>query len=179
MRGRRPRVTAVPTVRPATDADLPAIGRVLAAAFATDPVWQWLASPRVDFASRAAAWFSAEAKAQLRGHGEVLVDDQVRGVAIWAPPGRWRSSTLEGLGLIVPSVRLFGRGLPRAMRMLGALEGAHPDAEHHPPVRHLVEGGPHQEVGESFGTVSPDTASAPTSVVVPSRTRLSTNCSVM
>ena len=122
----RPRVAAVPVVRSATEADLPAIGRTLAAAFATDPIWQWLASPRVDWDRRAGAWFSAEARMQLRNHGEVLVDDEVRGAAIWAPPKRWRSSTKQGVALAIPSLRLFGRGLPRAIRMIEAVEGAHP-----------------------------------------------------
>ncbi|MCB1028234.1 MAG: hypothetical protein KDB24_10790, partial [Microthrixaceae bacterium] len=82
-------------IRAATPADLPAIGRALAAAFADDPVWAYMTSPRANWRARAAAWFEADARAQLRGHGEVLVDDSVRGAAIWSPPGRWKGTLGE------------------------------------------------------------------------------------
>lgn len=116
----------MPEIRPANEADLPAIGRTLAAAFDGDPVWSWLASPRADWTKRASSWFEADARAQLKGHGEVLVDDQVRGAAIWAPPAHWRSTPGEALAVAWPSVRLFGTGLPRAMRNLSAMEKLHP-----------------------------------------------------
>lgn len=76
----------MPEVRPATADDLPAIGALLAAAFADDPVWTWMTGPRSDWTPRATDWFSREAGAKLRGHAEVLVDDTCRGAAIWAPP---------------------------------------------------------------------------------------------
>lgn len=116
----------MPDVRPALDADLPAIGRALAGAFADDPIWQFLRSPRADWDRHGATFFEAEARVQMKGHGEVLVDDEVRGAAIWCPPKRWRSTTLEGLALAVPSARLFRGGLLRAIRMIGEVEAAHP-----------------------------------------------------
>ena len=45
----------MPEVRPATPADLPAVGRALAATFDGDPVWSHLASPKADWSTRAAA----------------------------------------------------------------------------------------------------------------------------
>ncbi|WP_426572186.1 GNAT family N-acetyltransferase [Aquihabitans sp. McL0605] len=121
----------MPDVRPATEADLPAIGRTLAAAFEDDPIWLYLASPKADWAPRAAAWFEADARAQLRGHGEVLVDDEVRGVAIWATPNHWRGTVGEAVAIAIPSARLFRAGLPRSMRTLMRMEGKHPkDPEH-------------------------------------------------
>ena len=116
----------MPEIRPATRADLPKIGRTLAAAFDGDPVWSHLASPRADWSTRASAWFEAEARTQLRGHGEVFVDDDVRGAAIWAPPGHWKGTVAEGLALAVPSVRLFRTGLGRAITNLNAMERKHP-----------------------------------------------------
>ena len=121
----------MPDVRPATAADLPAIGRALAKAFDGDPVWSHLASPRSDWTARASSWFEADARAQLNGHGEVLVDDKVRGAAIWAPPKHWRGTTKEALAVALPSLRLFRSRLPRAMRNLAAMEREHPkDPEH-------------------------------------------------
>jgi ribosomal protein S18 acetylase RimI-like enzyme len=118
-------------IRPATPDDVPDLGRILAAAFADDPVWQWLASPRADWTRRATAWFEAEARSQLAGHGEVLVDSDGRGCAIWAPPGHWKSTPSEGLALAVPSVRLFGRNLLTSVRMLSAMEKLHPPEPPH------------------------------------------------
>ncbi|MBA3281059.1 MAG: hypothetical protein H0U29_02405, partial [Acidimicrobiia bacterium] len=116
----------MPTVRPATPDDLPRVGTVLAAAFADDPVWSWMAPPSVHWADRAAAWFSTEAAIQLRGHGEVLVDDSVRGAAIWSPPGRWKGTLRESIAIVRPSLRLFRRRTPRTLRAHVRLEAQHP-----------------------------------------------------
>ncbi len=121
----------MPDVRPATPADLPAIGRTLAAAFDGDPVWNHLASPKADWSRRASAWFEAEARTQLKGHGEVLVDDEVRGAAIWVEPGHWKGTLFEGLALAAPSVRLFRTRLARAVASLSLMERKHPkDPDH-------------------------------------------------
>jgi ribosomal protein S18 acetylase RimI-like enzyme len=124
-------VALVPDVRPATAADLPAIGRALAAAFDGDPVWSHLASPKVDWSQRAAAWFEAEARTQLNGHGEVFVDEGVHGAAIWAPPGHWRGTAGEAFALAVPSLRLFRSRLPRSLRNLALMERKHPREPEH------------------------------------------------
>ncbi len=116
----------MPDVRAATPDDLPRIGAALAAAFADDPVWGYLASTRANWPARAAAWFKADARAQMRGHGEVLVDDKVRGAAIWSPPDHWKGTTGEAVAIAVPSIRLFGSKLPRAIRVLIQMERAHP-----------------------------------------------------
>lgn len=121
----------MPDIRSATEADLPAVGRALAAAFDGDPVWSYLASPKADWSARAGAWFEADARAQLKGHGEVLVDDQVRGAAIWAPPKHWKGTTGEALAIAVPSARLFRTGLVKAIRTITKMEAKHPkDPEH-------------------------------------------------
>lgn len=120
----------MPDIRLATVDDLDAVGRTLAAAFDGDPVWRWMTPNTDDFQPAAARWFRAEARAQLRGHGHVLVDDQHRGAALWAPPGRWRSTTIEGLQIALPSLRLFGRGLRRSLDVVRRLEAAHPAAPH-------------------------------------------------
>lgn len=121
----------MPTVRPAAPHELPAVGTLLAAAFADDPVWSWLVTDRAAWDRKAPAWFTAEVRSHQRGPGEVLVDDQVRGAALWSPPDHWRSSTLEGLRMAVPSLRLFGRRLPSALRFLLAMEAAHPRQPDH------------------------------------------------
>lgn len=120
----------MPTVRTATADEIEQVGVNLAAAFADDPVWSWMASPKADWSARAAAWFATEARLQLEGHGEVLVDDEQRGAAIWAPPDRWKTSPKESVALVVPSLRLFGRRISRAMRTVSRMEAAHPTSPH-------------------------------------------------
>jgi len=120
----------VPTVRHATPADLPAIGRALAAAFEDDPVWMWVAGPRADWSTRAAAWFATEARLKMAGPSEVLVDDEVHGIAIWAPPKHWRNSVLDGLRILLPSLRLFRSRLPRGLVMVHRVEKLHPREPH-------------------------------------------------
>lgn len=120
----------MPTVRPATLDDLPRVGTALAAAFADDPVWSWMTSPAARWSDRAAAWFSTEAALQLRGRGEVLVDHELRGAAIWSPPGRWKASPREAVALAWPSLRLFRSRTPRALRTLGLMEAQHPTPPH-------------------------------------------------
>jgi GNAT superfamily N-acetyltransferase len=102
----------------------------MAAAFADDPVWMWLASPRADWDRYAPRWFETEARCQLRGHGEVLVDDEGRGAAIWAPPDHWRAGISEGVRLAWPSLLLFRSRLPRSLRALAQIERDHAREPH-------------------------------------------------
>ncbi|MCU1497661.1 MAG: family N-acetyltransferase [Acidimicrobiales bacterium] len=120
----------MPTVRPAAPDELPRVGAILADAFAADPVWAWMASPRADWSERAAAWFATDARLQLDGHGEVLVDDQLRGAAIWAPPGRWKTEPVESVALVVPSLRLFRSRTWRSLRSLTRMAACHPRDPH-------------------------------------------------
>ncbi len=118
-----------PRVRPATAADLPAISRTLARAFADDPVWEFLVRRRDRWAARAAGYFAHDAGNRLR-HGMVLVDEHCRGAALWMPPDAWRAK-LSDLAREMPSaIRLLGRRLPRALLTLSFVEKAHPKAPH-------------------------------------------------
>ena len=121
------------------------MGVALAAAFADDPIWEWICAPGRNGSPLAANWFAAEAGAKLRGHGEVLVDDQVRWAALWAPPGHWKATTKEMGAVLVSSVRLFRTRLPRALGLEAkmtkvhlrephwylAVLGTHPDHQGH------------------------------------------------
>ena len=119
------------TVRSATLGEVERVGTTLAAAFADDPVWAAMASPTADWSARASAWFATDARLQLRGRGEVLVDHDLRGAAVWAPPGHWKPSVRESAGLAVPSLRLFRSRIPTAARMWAVMEKRHPRAPRH------------------------------------------------
>lgn len=121
----------MPTVRSARPDELAQVGASLAAAFAGDPLWTWMASPSADWTARAGAWFAAEAAIALAGHGEVLVDDDVRGAAIWSPPGRWKTGARESAALAIPSLRLMRTRIRRGLRCVSYLEAHHPARPHH------------------------------------------------
>lgn len=122
----------MPEVRRATVAELPRVGQALAAAFADDPVWSWLVSPTIDWAARAPGFYAAEARLRLgdEGNGEVLVDDQLRGAALWAGPGHWRTTLRQTLTLAVPSMRMFRLSVVRGLKTLSIVERHHPDEPH-------------------------------------------------
>ena len=121
----------MPEVRPATEAELPAVGRVLAAAFEDDPIWGYLTSPRADWTPRATAWFEADARTRMKGHGEVLVDDELRGAALWASPNHWRGTAGEAVAIALPSIRLFRSRLPLSLRTVMRMEREHPKQPDH------------------------------------------------
>ena len=75
-------------VRSATAADRADLTRVLAAAFADDPVFAWLIPDRADRLRRLEPIFDAFADGFAR-HDETHLarDGAVHGVAMWAPPG--------------------------------------------------------------------------------------------
>lgn len=113
----------------ATPADLPAAGRALAAAFADDPVWSWLVPPKA-WSRLAPRWFALVAGQQLRGHGEVLVDGDGLGAAIWASPGHWETKPTDVVRMAPIAARMFGTGLVRALRTLSFMEKHHPAEPH-------------------------------------------------
>ena len=124
-----------PNIRRATSADVPAIARMLARAFLDDPVASWAWRPerlRLDALER----FQAVRLRQLLAGDEVWTTDELTCAALWAPPGRWRS-TLRETGELVPSFlhpRLFMR-MPMVALGWEKLERAHP---HTPPHLYLA-----------------------------------------
>ena len=119
------------SVRPATAADLPALGRALAAAFDDDPFWEWLTPDRTRYRRAAPAFFERDAALRMAAPGEVLVDDQLRGAAIWCAPAAWRSSAADAARIAVPSLRLFGTRTVHGVKAMRALERAPTPHPHH------------------------------------------------
>ncbi len=126
-----PRRTApAHAVQPVIPADLPAAGSTLARAFLSDPVWQWLTGPRhALFETRAARYFSAETRHHIH-LGSAWTTEGTHGVALWAPPNRWKFTLATIAGLTPASLGLFGTRLPKALSALGGVEKHHPTEPH-------------------------------------------------
>ena len=120
----------------ATAADIPAVARVLADAFADDPVQRWAFEPAADPDAGRAALFEVMTQDYFwLGHLYVVADaGGVAGAALWAPPDR---DALHGSGLEVLIDRLRPHLGDELEARLGELARAH---EHRPSEPHLYLG---------------------------------------
>jgi len=115
----------------ASEADRPALERTLAAAFMDDPVATW-ATPREALRPRTLRrFFGALLRAKLP-EGFVYTDSDRSGAALWAPPGAWRTTAIQGLRIATAFAdpRHWAR-IPRVSRGLLQAERLHPPAPPH------------------------------------------------
>jgi GNAT superfamily N-acetyltransferase len=118
-------------VRSLTPGDLDAAGGALARAFADDPVMRYL-TPRLsdeERGRRTIPFYRAEAKQRARGPG-AWVSSAVEGVALWAPPGRWRTTVRDGIALAWPILRASGPRVVGSLPVLSRMEKVHPREPH-------------------------------------------------
>lgn len=121
----------MPEIRTATAAELDHVGQVHADAFTDDPIYHWLVPDRSRWEASAAPWFTSLARREVRHGAEVLVDDDLRGAAIWLPPERWKpGGPGDAVAMAVPSLRLYRDRLRIAARLMARMERMHPKAEH-------------------------------------------------
>jgi ribosomal protein S18 acetylase RimI-like enzyme len=118
--------------RRATAADLPALTHALTLAFADDPVAGW-ACPPASARLRMLERFYATRLRQLLPAAEVWTEPSCAAVALWAPPGAWRTTLREDLALarsmLAPS-RLLR--LPLVLYgLMGVIERHHPTQPPH------------------------------------------------
>ena len=101
----------------------------LADAFSDDPVWRWLVPSDKAWRRGAPGVFRADLANRLP-HGAVYATGGLESIAAWSPPETWEP-TLRSLARETPAaLRLFGTGLPRALRFLSRMEAAHPKEPH-------------------------------------------------
>jgi GNAT superfamily N-acetyltransferase len=120
-----------PLVRRGTTADRVGVARLLATAFAEDPVFTYLFPPATSHrGSRMERMFALEtARSGVRGGTWVAGEDV--GAAVWFPPGRWTSTRWEDARDGARWVRLFGRQLQVGSAARSVMEAHHrPLPEH-------------------------------------------------
>ncbi len=118
-------------VRRATDADVPQLAQTLARAFLDDPVAEWSCRPdrlREAMLKR----FQAIRTRQLLAHEEVWTTDTLACAALWAPPGRWKTTMREDLaiGRVLAHPRLIWR-MPLIAAGFAGMERDHPHTTPH------------------------------------------------
>jgi ribosomal protein S18 acetylase RimI-like enzyme len=130
---RHMRLRAASNPRRATASDATALARLLAAAFITDPVMDWIARPGPKRAEGLERFFYWLMQVRAIPFGEVWMADDASVAAAWLPPGTPASpgGLVEQIKLLPMFLRLCG--FPRLAR--GSAIGAAME-KHHPPEPH-------------------------------------------
>lgn len=123
--------SAAKTVRQADPAEIPAIAKALARAFHDDPVSTWTCRPDGLRPAVLERFFGARMR-QLAPSGEIWTTRELAGAAVWAAPGRWKTSVRDDLELARSALhpRLLLRA-PIVARGLLRIEGRHPPEPAH------------------------------------------------
>jgi len=127
------RVAVAP--RRAEPAELPKLARMLARAFHEDPVATW-ACPPEKLRPRVLERLFGMRLRDLHGRGEIWTDDELRSVAAWAAPDRWRSTAREDIAYA--SCLLHPRLLLRMPMVVTGMLGAEKVHPHEPPHWYLA-----------------------------------------
>jgi ribosomal protein S18 acetylase RimI-like enzyme len=113
-----------------TAAEIPIAAITLAEAFVADPLKLHLTGGTTVPVAKSLAFFTAFLKMQL-GHELVFATPGFEGVAIWAPPDKWKVPYSAILRHSATFIKLYGWRLPRNLRLLDDLERKHPKEPHY------------------------------------------------
>ncbi len=118
-------------VRKATPDELAPLAAVLARAFYDDPPSRWVVpddSRRIRILERG---FFLFLRRVLFPQDECYTTGGLVGAAVWALPGKWKLGIGQQLRLLPAMVVVYGRFLPRVMRLIAAAESNHPLKPHY------------------------------------------------
>jgi ribosomal protein S18 acetylase RimI-like enzyme len=118
-------------IRRATEADVPSLARLFAAAFAHDPLFDWLTRTGNNRHRALQRFFAWVLQRRTVPPGETWVSADGLAAAAWIPPYTQNTTPrlLEDLRTLPVVLRLTGFSrLPRGAAMAAAMESAHPDA---------------------------------------------------
>jgi ribosomal protein S18 acetylase RimI-like enzyme len=127
-------LAAAAAPRRATDADAPVLARLFAAAFTTDPIFNWIARPGPRRPQVLEQFFFWLLKTRAIPFGEVWMSGDANVCAAWLPPDAPASpgGFLEQMRLLPLFVRLCGfPRLRRGSAMADAMEKNHPHERHY------------------------------------------------
>lgn len=117
--------------RLATQQDVAGIAEALARAFDDDPVMRWLfCDDEQRRAARMTRFFAAETRRHLAHDASVYTGTNHEGAALWSPPGKWKTTWREMLRSTPTMLPAINWRLPRALRLVNAMERAHPQEPH-------------------------------------------------
>jgi GNAT superfamily N-acetyltransferase len=117
-------------VRKATVEDVPRLADVLARAFDSDPPMRWFLPVDEQRVDRARLLFDVMLRRLHLRRDVCFTTEDVRGGALWVPPGVHSLSVLAQIRLLPAMMRVFGRNLARAQRGLAVMDSGHPRKPH-------------------------------------------------
>lgn len=103
---------------------------ILGRAFVRDPVLTAFFGEESVEPARLARYFELECRLAFAGYGEVWLDDDRLGAAIWRRPGGYPEPLSAQLRLLPHYLRLFPRQFLRATREVNRLARVHPRDPH-------------------------------------------------
>jgi GNAT superfamily N-acetyltransferase len=103
---------------------------ILARAFGRDEVLAAFLREGPDRKARMRRYFELECEFGAAGHGEVWLDDDGLGAAIWRGPGGYPEPLSARLRMLPRFLRLFPREFVRASRAMNKLARVHPREPH-------------------------------------------------
>lgn len=116
--------------RLATREDIGPAAETLARAFATDPVVAEFIREGPNRTQRLAKFFELECRVASSGYGEIWLDDDGLGAAIWRRPGGFPEPLSVQLRMLPRYLRLFPREFVGASRAMTTIAKAHPKEPH-------------------------------------------------
>jgi GNAT superfamily N-acetyltransferase len=116
--------------RLATKQEIPAAAEILARAFFDDPVLAALMGESANRSARIARYFELECEVTSRGYGEIWLDGDLLGAAIWRRPGGYPEPLGLQLRMLPKYLRLFPREFVRASKAINVMARAHPKEPH-------------------------------------------------
>ena len=122
-------------VRKVTEGDLSVVVRTLTRAFLDDPVMSFIFPDARRRPAILQAFFGVSARRIYLGKGESYLCEDGGAAALWAPPGKWKVSTLEIVRNGPRLARVMGRRLVLGLRAMNMVERKHP---HDPPHYYLA-----------------------------------------
>lgn len=114
-------------LRVATGDDVSGLADVLADAFYDDPIFAWMMPDERSRLGRLRRFFAVQLRHVGLARGRVWTSDDLVGASISTPPGAWRVPPRAALLLGAT----LGLRLPRATRLLAAIESRHPREPHY------------------------------------------------
>ncbi len=116
--------------RLATTDDIETAAEILGRAFVEDPVVVQFIREGPSRTRRLSRYFELECELTLSGYGEIWLDDDALGAAIWRRPGGYPEPTSAQLRMLPRYIRLFPRELVKASRAMNVLAKVHPKEPH-------------------------------------------------
>jgi GNAT superfamily N-acetyltransferase len=116
--------------RLATASETKEAAAILARAFVRDPVLTAFFGGGSIETERMARYFELECRLAFAGYGEVWLDDENLGAAMWRRPGGYPEPLSVQLRMLPHYLRLFPREFVRATRVVNRLARRHPSEPH-------------------------------------------------